>query len=132
SGVPVAKLMRTSVAAVDARTTVQTLVDEHVMVTDQRCFPVLANGAFAGLVCLDDVRRTPRAAWGTTTLAEIMTPREKLAVVAPQDAAADALATLGARAVNQLPVVDNGRLLGLLTREDVLKWLSLHDVGVRP
>src|SRR5690606_24170589 len=46
SGVPVAKLMRTRLAAVDARTSVQALVDEHVMATDQRCFPVLDGGTF--------------------------------------------------------------------------------------
>ena len=44
----------------------------------------------------------------------------------------DALATLGTRAVNQLPVVEGARLVGLLTREDVLKWLSLHDSTRRP
>ena len=126
-----AKLMRTRIAEVDAGTTVQRLVDEHVMASDQRCFPVLARGAFAGLVCLDDVRRTPRAAWGSTTVAEIMTPREKLAVVAPHDEAAEALATLGTRAVNQLPVIEDGELRGVLTREDVVKWLSLHDGGAR-
>jgi Zn-dependent protease/CBS domain-containing protein len=125
SGVSVAKLMRTNIAAVDARTSVQTLVDEHIMASDQRCFPVVADGALAGLVCLDDVRRTPRATWGAVAVADIMTPRERLAVVAPQDPAAEALATIGMRAVNQLPVVEHGRLRGLLTREDILKWLSL-------
>jgi CBS domain-containing protein len=28
--------------------------------------------------------------------------------------------------VNQLPVLDDGRLVGLLRREDVIKWLALH------
>ena len=34
---------------------------------------------------------------------------------------------LAKRDVNQLPVVDGDRLVGLLQREDVLKWLSLHQ-----
>lgn len=29
--------------------------------------------------------------------------------------------------VNQLPVTAGSKLIGLLRREDVLKWLSLHD-----
>jgi hypothetical protein len=33
----------------------------------------------------------------------------------------------GHRKVNQLPVLEDGKLVGLLRREDVLKWLSLHE-----
>jgi hypothetical protein len=36
------------------------------------------------------------------------------------------MAVLASRDVNQLPVMDGERLVGLLRREDVLKWLSLH------
>ena len=32
-----------------------------------------------------------------------------------------------AHGVNQLPVVENGRLVGLLRREDLVKWLTLHS-----
>lgn len=31
------------------------------------------------------------------------------------------------RGVNQLPVLERGQLVGLLRREDILKWLALHD-----
>jgi CBS domain-containing protein len=35
------------------------------------------------------------------------------------------------RGVHQLPVVEDGRLLGLLTRADVLRYLQLrHELGM--
>ena len=38
----------------------------------------------------------------------------------------EALAVIGRRDLNQLAVVRDDELVGLLRREDVLKWLSLH------
>jgi CBS domain-containing protein len=43
--------------------------------------------------------------------------------------AAEALGILAQRNVNQLPVLDGERLVGLLRREDVLKWLSLQEAS---
>jgi hypothetical protein len=34
--------------------------------------------------------------------------------------------------VNQVPVVEGGRLLGLVRREEVLGWLSLHGSDALP
>jgi predicted transcriptional regulator len=62
-----------------------------------------------------------------------MTPLEKLTTVGPQDEAMEVLSMLGRSEVNQLPVVENGVLLGLLRREDVVKWLALYgDSRERP
>ena len=58
---------------------------------------------------------------------EIMTPLAQLACVSPDSDAAEALDEPGHRKVNQLPVLEDGKLIGLLRREDVLKWLSLHE-----
>jgi hypothetical protein len=55
-----------------------------------------------------------------------MTPREKLQVVHPDDDALDTLTTLGAGDINQLPVVEDANLRGLVRREDILKWLALQ------
>jgi CBS domain-containing protein len=58
-----------------------------------------------------------------------MTPVERLACVGPDTDAAEALAELARRNVNQLPVLEGGRLVGLLRREDVIKWLALSGAA---
>ncbi|MFW6197613.1 MAG: CBS domain-containing protein, partial [Myxococcota bacterium] len=102
------------------------LVHQHIMRTDQRCFPVLQSDRLSGLVCLADVRKVPEADWQTTSVEQIMTPAEDLTTVGAEEAADEALRTLGARDVDQLPVMDGNRLIGVLRRQDLLKWLSLH------
>lgn len=80
-----------------------------------------------GLVCLEDLRKVKPAERSGKTVAEIMTPKDRLIIVAPSDDAASAAEELNQQHVNQLPVLDNDRLVGLLTRESILRWLSLHD-----
>jgi Zn-dependent protease/CBS domain-containing protein len=131
SDVPVAQLMRTTVPTVAATTSVSDLVHGHIMGRDERCFPVLQDGdRLAGLVCLEDVRKVPREVWDTTTVQQIMTPIDRVTVATPQEDASDALSDLTSHDVNQVPVIQDGRLVGMLQRRDVLRWLQLHGERV--
>lgn len=126
-GVPVGKLMRAEAPTVSPDLTIERLVDEHLLRSDERAFPVVEDGVLLGIVCLEDVRKTPRGEWPTTRVREVMTPTGKLAVVTPRDDASEALAKLSERDVRQIPVVQDGHVVGILRRRDVLRWLSLHS-----
>jgi Zn-dependent protease len=126
--VPVARLMRIQPPTVPVNTSIDTLVHEHVMRTDDHAFPVLdVGGRLAGLVTLEDIRTISRDGWTATTVQEIMTPVEELATVRPEDDASRALNLLGQHDVRQLPVVRNGDLEGILRRRDIVRWLQLHS-----
>jgi len=125
-GVPVRRLMRRDIDAVAPELSLLHLVDEHLMRTDQRAFPVVESGRLVGLVCLEDLRKVPRAAWPDAHVAEIMTPADALSVVTPDAEINEAMHTLGRRDVEQLPVVTDGRLVGVLRRRDILRWLELQ------
>ena len=47
-------------------------------------------------------------------------------MVTPQDDAGVTLDDLASREVDQMPVVENGRLVGVLARRDIQRWLELH------
>lgn len=124
--VPVARLMQTHFTSVPPELPVNALVEEQVIASGQRAFPVQAHGRLLGLVCLHDLQKSERGAWEKISVAEIMTPADSLVTVSPRQGALQALAILGERNFNQLPVLDHGLLVGLLRREDMVKWLSLH------
>jgi Zn-dependent protease/CBS domain-containing protein len=124
--VPVARLMRAPPGSIPPELPVNAFIDDYLMRSDQRAFPVIRGAALLGLACLADVRRLPREARERATVGQVMTPVAKLSTLRPGDDAADALARLGSTQVNQLPVIDRGRLVGMVLREDILKWLSLH------
>jgi len=127
--VPVEQLMRTDPPTCSAECTVARLVHEHIMRSDDQSFPILEHGTrrLTGLVTLDDVRRVSRELWDTTRVGEIMTPAAELIVVAPRDDAAEAFSKLSGRDVRQLPVVNDGELVGLLRRRDIVRWLQLNS-----
>lgn len=125
--VPVARVMQTRLARVDPDLPVRQLAEERMMASGQRVLPVERGGEFLGLVSLSDLQKSEPRAWERMTAREIMTPVARLACIGPGEEASEALAELGRRGVNQLPVVQDGKLLGLVRREDILKWLSLHE-----
>jgi Zn-dependent protease len=126
-GVPIARMMRANPPTVAPRISISHLIYEHVMGTDDHSFPVLEGDRLVGIVTLDDVRRVRRDAWDTTAVADIMTPTERLVAVTPTDDAAEALSKLSQRDVNQLPVLRDGVLVGLLRRRDIIRWLQLES-----
>ncbi len=127
-GTRVDDVMRRAVATVPPELPLSVLVSEYVMATDQQCFPVVRGEHLEGLVCLSDVRKARRTEWDVTRVADVMTPAGALSTLSAEAPAADALKTLGEREVDQVPVVErDGSLLGLVRRQDILRWLSLHS-----
>ncbi len=124
SNVPVSKLMLSRFESVPGSMAASALEDEFLH-TDQRCYPVVEGGLFEGLVCLDDLRRLPQEEWVRTPVRGIMTPVSRLAVVRPDSPASEALRLLAEHDVDQLPVIDGQRLIGLVRRRDLMRWLTL-------
>ena len=124
--------MTRALTVVGPALSVDELVRDFVMASEQRAFPVVEDGVFLGLVCLENVRRAPRERWSETRVREIMTPRERLVILAADDEAERALKLLGQNDFDQLPVVENERLLGLVQRRGLMRWLALRGNDERP
>jgi Zn-dependent protease/CBS domain-containing protein len=126
-GVDVSRLMRPPGAVVRAETTVAAFVNEWLMRSEERAFPVVQDaGRIMGLVTITDVRRIPRASWAATRVADIMTPSDRLITVVANEDGPEALEKLIRRDVSQLPVLDGDRLVGMLYRHDLARWIELH------
>jgi CBS domain-containing protein len=125
-GVAVETLMRPSTVTVPPDMPLKRLVYDYIMNSDERAFPVLEGDCLVGMVSLVDVRRAPRDQWDVTTVSQVMTPMEKLTVATPREDATQALNDLANRDVRQIPVTQEGRLVGVLRRADIMKYLQLH------
>jgi CBS domain-containing protein len=75
----------------------------------------------------------PAGERGTLCLEEVMIPVDRLEVLAPDDDGWAALRRMSERAVNQLPILEDGRLLGALTRERLLALVQAQlALGTQP
>lgn len=129
--VPVARLMLTELFAVAPQLDLESLVEEILLPSGRRAFPVVEDAKLLGLVTLDDIRRVAPQERGQHSVRTVMTPRERLVTVTPETSAHEALRQLVRAKVNQLPVVVGERTVGMLTRENLLKWMALHDLAPR-
>ena len=120
-------LMDTSFEAVDGSVTVQELIDDHILKKKERSFLVTERGALAGIVCLEDVKAVPAGKRAATMVREIMTPQDALEVVSPQTDGNKILAKLSNGKVHQVPVIEGGKVKGLVCRADILDYLHLRS-----
>lgn len=126
-GVPVGRLMAADVDRVPPNLTIQQVIEEHILSGRQHAYPVTADGQLLGLICLHDIRNVPRDARSRQTVAEAMTPYERLVTVTPDEGLDMAVDKLGRGGYEQLPVIDRpGHLVGLLRRQDVINYLQVQ------
>jgi Zn-dependent protease len=111
---------------VPAGLTLQQLVEQHILGQGQGSFIVTAAGNPVGVLTLRDVSQIPRTDWQQTTTGDVMTPLVDLPRVEVSDELLTAVQLMDANQLPQLPVFDNGRLAGLLTRDEVIHHLRLR------
>ncbi|MEN3297582.1 MAG: hypothetical protein V7642_6835 [Burkholderiales bacterium] len=125
--VPVARLMDTRFQSVAPDLPVSMLVDDYLMHSDQKSFPVIKDGRLLGMVSLQQARKLDRKAWRATSVGNVMTPFSGSFQLSPRDTVQHAMSLLGQAGIAQLPVSENDRVCGLVRREDIVKWLSLYE-----
>lgn len=125
--VPVKQMMYTDVPIVEAGISVQMLIDKYLMQSDHRAFIVFETDRMIGLVTMEDIRAVDPNSRERVMIRDVMTPSEKLIVVAPEEDALDALFRLQGEDIRQLPVVTGDRIVGLIRRKDILRWLQLQS-----
>ncbi len=123
-GIYVRDIMSTDCEVVGAEMRVQTLVDEHLLRTGQRCFVVGGADGIEGLITSHEIKHLPRDQWGSAQLGEVMRPLADIRTIDPDTPAIDALRLMGREDVNQLPVTSGGRFRGMVSRSHILQILQ--------
>jgi Zn-dependent protease/CBS domain-containing protein len=126
-GVPVERLMREPAPAVSPNLPLSALVYDHVMKSEERAFPVVEGDRLLGLVYVDKLKDLDRSYWDNMTVRDVMVLQNKLEVVTPGEDAMEGFQKLTSKEIRQIPVMQNGKLLGMLRRKDILRWLQVHS-----
>jgi Zn-dependent protease len=133
AGHRVSQAMSPHCAKVPADLTVQDLVDEHILAGGQHCFLVIRGDDTVGLMTLQRIKEVPRPEWATTRVGQIMLPLKQSESVDPDAELGTVLEKLDRDGVNQLPVTRDHRVIGMLSREDVISFLrTLQELGTQP
>jgi Zn-dependent protease/CBS domain-containing protein len=88
-----------------------------------RGYPVSETENLSGIITSEDVKKVPEAKRETTIVAEVMT--RKIYDIGPDEEATAAMKKLTELGIRRLPVIENGRLVGILSREDLVRAMEL-------
>jgi Zn-dependent protease/CBS domain-containing protein len=105
---------------------IERLVNEYIRPKGPPCFVVVREENTLGLVTLKEVTRVPREEYGRVAVAQIMKPLAKLKRVTPDEDLSTVMNILTQDDLSQVLVVVNEKVIGSVTREDLLKLID-HD-----
>ena len=111
--------------------TVDRLVQDQILPSGRRCFPVVEDSRALGLVTMHNVKAVPRDLWSRRTVGEAMTPFEKLKWVPPDEDLSSVMQLMTTEDVNQVPVVRNNQIVGMVARDKLLQFVNVRsDLGM--
>ncbi len=88
-------------------------------------FPVASDGHVRGLLVLARVRECPPEERASKTVADVMLPIQGNVTIPPRASVADALHQMAEADVGRLLVVDGDRLLGIVTRSAIARFVQI-------
>lgn len=124
-GEPIERFMHGDVISVSPQTTIRDLVENYIYRHHHKMFPVTDNERLVGCVTTRDVQEIPRSEWDQRTVGEISNPCGSENTIQKEADATQALAKMNSNGASRLMVVENERLMGILSLKDLLKFISL-------
>lgn len=131
TGVQVKQVMIETVVSVDWLASVSDFVQDYIYKHKLTDFPVFNRDEFIGMVSLEGVKTISKELWGFKQVRDILTPVEMVLFLQPADDAAEALSRMLAGDLEQMPVLEDGRFLGIVSRRDIMNLFKIKsDLGV--
>ena len=120
-GLQARDVLSTDYESVDPNVSLQEFVHKRLLPSGRRCFLVMQESRLLGLITLSEVRAVDAHAWPDTSVGEVMHSGTKIQTVSRNMPLAEALEIMAREDINQLPVVSNGIVEGVVTRAHILQ-----------
>jgi CBS domain-containing protein len=126
AGLRVGDLMTRDPVTVPSGYTVGRFMDEVAWQRRHTTYPVLDDGQVVGLLAFRCVASVPRDTWDGRDIRECMIPLAEVPQLRPDEAAVDALSELSQTSVNRGIVLEDGRLVGIISAADLGRALEVR------
>lgn len=110
--------------SVDAGMNINNLVKTRFMKMGKRCFLVNQGVETVGLVTIRNVKMIPQARWDSISVEQVMTPMRYVKTTTPTQPAISLLEQMTDLDINQVPVIENHDIIGMVSRDDLQRFLK--------
>lgn len=129
--IKVGDAMTKNVVVLAEDSTLATAVEKYFFGYHFVGFPVASDGRIVGIITLNNARVIPKELWATTLVRDVMNRITPDIILSPEDNAMDALSRMINLDIGRVLVMDNGKLVGIITRRDIMKLMEFKaDLGV--
>ena len=125
----VGNMMRTNFDVVSPDLTLEAVVNEYLLRTAQSAWHVVEEGKAVGVITFGDSRATSEGERATRTVRDVIRPIVEH--LRPDVGGRDALRALAESERDPLPVMQRDRIVDLLHRSDITRWLALHQLDAQ-
>jgi Zn-dependent protease len=130
-GLIASQMMTSDYAIVPPNITVNQLVQEHILPKGHHLFLVAEENRFKGILTLQNIKPVPQSKWDMTQVEKIMVPADRLKVASPEQDALSIAEQMDENEINLIPVVSEGRVIGLITRDNLFRFLRTRaELGI--
>ena len=123
--VTVGNMMSAPVATVPANLPLSKVI-EMMYSSKHLGFPVIERDTLVGMITLADVNRTSSIDREAMQVKDVMT--RDVIVLPPTAPVMDALRIMSTRNIGRIPIVQEDRIVGIVTRTDILKVTELRKI----
>ena len=129
-GETVERFMKKDPVTAPPSISIQDLVEDYLYTYHFKMYPVVENEKLLGCVTTREVKEIPRDQWGHRTVGEALLVLSTDNTIDPRMDAMKALSIMSRTGNTRLMVVDEGRLVGIITLKDIMGFLSVKlDLG---
>lgn len=127
-GVRVRDLMTANPAAIPDTLPLNLAVEDYFLSGHHVAYPVCsADGEFRGLLRLDFLKEVEKEKWPYVSAGDVVAEKSAEALrIGVNESAARAMRLLLAPELSRLAVIEEGRLVGIVTRHDILHFIEIH------
>lgn len=124
-GEPVRKLMIEDPVTVHPSLSLKELAESYFMKYHFKMFPVVENGKLLGCISMEQAKVIPREEWGERTVGDLAEGCSADNTISPDKDVMEALSTMNKKGRSRLMVVEDRRLLGIITTRDIMRHFSV-------
>ncbi len=128
-GHTVEEAMTKAYGLVPADTTISEFIQNEILIRHRRAFIVEERGKYIGLLTVHDIKKVPKEKWDFVNVTEVMKPLEQVKKVDVNFPLIETLKTMDKNGVNQLPVFEEEKVVGMLSRESIISFLTHTNVN---
>jgi len=124
----VSDLMVADPPAIDGQVSVAVLARGVLELNPRVCYFIESDGRLEGILSAYQMRAVPEQLWDTTSAAQAMVPRSRLRATSPERSLMETLLEMETEDLLHMPVVSEGRVIGVIARDRILG--VLRQAGV--